>query len=226
MLKKKNITKNRPKSGKTQQNNQSVALSRARRAARAYADDAESSYLTESEAEKFFRAIKSNRDRALFQIIYHRGLRAHEAGLLQMSDLDMKDGTLFVRRGKNSRCQTYRLIPFEMHPLTIWLRERGKQPGPIFPSQKGARPGRLGMERTQIWRLFQRYCEKAGIRAEKRHPHCLKHTCATRLAENNNPADVIQDWLGHRSARSTDIYMHFSKKRRDQAWASNRDWKY
>lgn len=223
---KQKTAKKGAKPQKTRQNDQSVALSAKKRKAPAYVYDAESNYLTEAESEKFFSGIRRLRDKALFQVIYHRGLRAHEAGLLQMSDLNMKDGTLFVRRGKNSFQRTYRLLPIELHALTIWLRERGKQAGPIFPSQKGARPGKLGISRSQVWRLFQYYCGKAGIRLEKSHPHALKHTCATRLAENNNPADLIQDWLGHKSARSTDIYMHFSQKRRDQAWASNRDWKY
>jgi integrase len=32
-------------------------------------------YLTEHELEALFKAIKSPRDRAIFQIAYHRGLR-------------------------------------------------------------------------------------------------------------------------------------------------------
>jgi site-specific recombinase XerD len=44
--------------------------------------------------------------------------------------------------------------------------------------------------------------------------HTLKHSCGTHLAEGGCSAQEIQDWLGHRDSKSTDIYMHFSPGRR------------
>jgi type 1 fimbriae regulatory protein FimB/type 1 fimbriae regulatory protein FimE len=55
--------------------------------------------------------------------------------------------------------------------------------------------------------------------------HALKHSCGTHLSERGESAETIQDWLGHRAAKSTQVYMHFSQRRRDDAWKRNRDWK-
>jgi integrase/recombinase XerD len=58
------------------------------------------------------------------------------------------------------------------------------------------------------------YCRRAGIPREKAHMHALKHSCGTHLAERGASAAEIQDWLGHRDSGSTDIYLHFSRRRR------------
>jgi integrase len=43
-------------------------------------------YLTPEEIARLFAAIKSPRDRAIFRLAYHRGLRASELGIIQFSD--------------------------------------------------------------------------------------------------------------------------------------------
>jgi integrase len=54
----------------------------------------EPTYLTEHEVEAFFRVIYKPRDKALFRVMYHHGLRASEAGKLMLSDF---------RRGQGNR---------------------------------------------------------------------------------------------------------------------------
>ena len=51
-------------------------------------------YLTEEELTRLFAVIKSVRDRAIFRIAYHRGLRAGEVALLQMDDYRQSAGRL------------------------------------------------------------------------------------------------------------------------------------
>lgn len=181
----------------------------------------ESMYLQPEEIAALFAVIKSKRDRAIFRLVYHRGLRAHEVALLQASDFRDRDTMLYVRRGKGSVSQNYRLIDEEARVLRAYLKERGTAPGPMFPS----RQGRKGITRFRLDQLMKEYCEAAGIRKEKAHMHALKHSCGTHLAERGNPPDMIQDWLGHRDPSSTAIYMHFSRKRREEAVERNRDWR-
>jgi site-specific recombinase XerD len=68
------------------------------------------------------------------------------------------------------------------------------------------------------------YCKLAGIERSKAHMHSLKHSCGTHLAERGASAAEIQDWLGHRDSGSTDIYMHFSRRRRSEVVERHRDW--
>ena len=59
-------------------------------------------YLENAEVQALFRVIKSTRDKAIFRLAFHRGLRAHEVGLIQYSDFKERDRLLFVQRGKGS----------------------------------------------------------------------------------------------------------------------------
>ena len=58
-------------------------------------------YLTQDELKRFFGAIPSPRDRALFAVIYHYGLRVDEATMLTVEDVDLKNHRIKVRRLKN-----------------------------------------------------------------------------------------------------------------------------
>jgi type 1 fimbriae regulatory protein FimB/type 1 fimbriae regulatory protein FimE len=181
----------------------------------------EDMYFEDKEIQALFSVIKSKRDRAIFRLAYHRGLRAHEVGLLQMDDWRDRDGVLYVHRGKGSISREHSLTDEECRVLRAWLRERGTFPGPIFPS----RQGRKGISRFRLDQLMKRYCRLARIAPAKAHMHALKHSCGTHLAERGARADEIQDWLGHREISSTDIYLHFTRRRRSELADKHRDWR-
>jgi integrase/recombinase XerD len=220
----KNTGRKSPKTAKTGQSKRTDTLKKHANK-RPYSRNPDSQYLTPAEKDALFKVIRSPRDRAIFRLVYHRGLRSSEPGQLQMSDWNEKDGLLYVRRGKNSISRDYRLTREEAKELRAWLKIRGRAPGPLFASQKGARPGKLGIHRNQLDRLFRKYCREAGIRPEKAHMHALKHSCATHMSERGESAEVIQDQMGHRAASSTAVYMHFSQRRRDEAAERLKDWR-
>jgi len=39
-------------------------------------------------------------------------------------------------------------------------------------------------------------------------PHCLRHTCASRLVQRGVPIMVVQEWLGHKTIQMTMRYAH------------------
>jgi type 1 fimbriae regulatory protein FimB len=181
----------------------------------------DSMYLDPEEIAAFFRVVTSKRDRAIFRLVYHRGLRAHEIGLIQYADWRDRDAVLFVRRGKGSISREHKLIREELLALRAWVKERGTVAGPMFPS----RQGRKGITRTRLDQIMKRYCAAAHIRSDKAHMHAWKHSCGTQLSERGESAAAIQDWLGHRDSKSTDIYMHFTKRRREELIERNQDWR-
>jgi integrase/recombinase XerD len=181
----------------------------------------ETMYLEPDEIARLFEAIKTKRDRAIFRIVYHRGLRAHEVALIEYGDFRDRDQLLYVRRGKGSVSRQCLLIREELLALRAWIKERGTKPGPMFPSRQGNK----GITRTRLDQLMKDYCRAAGIAREKAHMHALKHSCATHLIERGNSTEVVQDWLGHRDHKSTEIYKHFSARRRRDAVEKNADWK-
>jgi integrase len=151
--------------------------------------------------------------------MYHRGLRATEAGLLRLEDYDQNEGRLYVRRLKGSRSDWHRLTAIEHKVLRAWLRDRGSMPGPLFLSRK--RDGNLS--RSTIFRLFAFYGRAAGLPAAKLHPHVLKHSCGTHLAELYQGNILrVQDHLGHAHVGSTMVYV--SLMHRERAADEIRDW--
>ena len=179
-------------------------------------------YLETNEIQALFRVIKNKRDRAIFRLVYHRGLRAHEVGLLEYRDFRDRDGVLFVKRGKGSVSREHSLTDEELRSLRAYIRdERGTMPGPLFPS----RQGRRGIGRHRLDQLMKEYCAAAKIAPAKAHMHALKHSCGTHLAERGATGDEIQDWLGHRDISSTDIYLHFTARRRAESAEKHRDWR-
>ena len=68
-------------------------------------------FLTQDEVRRLFAAISGKRDRALFQLAYHHGLRASEVSLLQRDDVHVKQGRIYIPRVKGSIAKTYPLQP-------------------------------------------------------------------------------------------------------------------
>lgn len=169
-------------------------------------------YLTDQELRGLFSAINSVRDRAIFAVAYWRGLRASEVGLLQVSDVQLRAGRINVHRLKGSRGGEYLLSDEEMRALRAWLRVRGYDPGPLFPSRR-----RRGISRYQLHRLMQRYGAAAGLAPEKLHFHVLKHTIGTWLmGQPDAELRRVQDWLGHVNVQNTVVYAQIRNPQREE----------
>ena len=165
-------------------------------------------YLDERERKALFQAIEHPRDIAIFELAYHRGLRATEVGLLRIADLRLSARRLYIHRLKDSVSAEFVLTDGEIRALRRWLAVRGKHPGAIFTSRN-----HLPISRKRLDELMKHYGELAGIPKNKRHFHCLRHTAGTDLAEMLNIQDV-QDHLGHKDIRNTMRYVKMRPKRR------------
>jgi type 1 fimbriae regulatory protein FimB len=176
-------------------------------------------YLNESEVSRLFSVIKSPRDTAIFRLAYHRGLRATEVGMIQMSDLRMRDERIRFERLKGSTGGEYHLCSSEIRALRAWLKVRGNEPGTLFPSRLG-KP--ISQQMLDV--LMKRYCKAAGISRQLAHFHTLKHSCATSLMSRGESLDEVRDHLGHRSIKSTEVYAQFTSARRQARDKRLRDW--
>ena len=177
-------------------------------------------YLTAEELQRLFAVIKSPRDRAIFRIAYHRGLRAREVGMLQMSHYRVAAERLYVTRLKHGNSGEYGLTSIEVRVLRAWLKDRGDAHGAIFLSKK-----RRPISQQMLDVLMKDYCRAARIPAEKAHFHALRHSCATSLLDRGRDIAEIKDWLGHCNIANTDIYARITNARRDRISNELRDWK-
>jgi site-specific recombinase XerD len=91
-----------------------------------------------------------------------------------------------------------------------WLSHRGREW--MFPSPKfgNTRP----LTGCVLQRAFREALKATGI-AKRAHVHTLRHCYATHLLEAGVNLRIIQENLGHSSARSTQLYTHLTREVRD-----------
>jgi site-specific recombinase XerD len=163
---------------------------------------------------------RSTRDWAMILLAYRHGLRASEVCGLKLADIDLKTGSISIRRLKGSLHTIQPLYQHRGQPLLdetaalrAWLRKRTADGSDyLFTSQKGGR-----LCRTQFFRIFQTVAGMAGLPVEKRHPHVLKHSLASHLVAGNANLALIRQALGHRSIRSTMQYIGTSDSQAAEA---------
>jgi site-specific recombinase XerD len=157
----------------------------------------------------------STRDWAMFLLTFRHALRSQEARQLKVSDVDQSNSTLRINRVKNSKDSVQALDRHKGEPLLdsvlavrLWLKERNEDGSQIlFPSQKGGM-----MTRMQLLRLFKKYAMAAGVPENLAHPHILRHSLCTVMAEQHADIYAIQQRAGHKNISNTMIYTHISDK--------------
>jgi integrase/recombinase XerD len=149
------------------------------------------------------------REHAMFLLGYGHALRASEMASLTLADV--RNGRIKCARGKGSQTTVEELrenrnpLLDEMQALADWLRVRGEADGSqmLFTSRQGS-----GLTRQQVYNLFRKCAELAGIEAGRVNPHILKHSYASHLLRNGADLAFVQKALGHAHISSTTRYTH------------------
>jgi len=165
-------------------------------------------YLTQDELRRFFAVIGDPRDRVLFTLIYHHGLRVGEVALLKRENVDLMRHRIIVWRLKGGAWSAQPLFESAAGLLQAHLATVPTDPvDPLFPGQHGP------LRKRQIQSLFTRYRDRAGL-ARHFTCHSLRHSIATHLLDAGVALEVVQDRLGHQSIRSTSIYARITDHHR------------
>ncbi len=147
----------------------------------------------------------ARRDGAMLELFYSSGLRLSELANLDLTHLDLAEGTvLVVGKGRKER-----LLPIGSHALAAlrrWLsvREALASPGSpaLFVSQRGSR-----LSARAIQDRFHRLSVSQGMDTRV-HPHMLRHSFASHLLESSGDLRAVQELLGHANLSTTQIYTH------------------
>lgn len=137
-------------------------------------------------------------DRAAFYLLWHGGLRLGELEELCLSDLNLTQGQLMVRRGKGLKDRAVYLTSAALAALNAYLAARGD----------GASDHVFLFRHRPLCKDFIRGRFKAaGARVGvKVTPHQLRHTFATQLLNAGCRITTIQALLGHCHLNTTMTY--------------------
>lgn len=151
------------------------------------------------------------RDRTILELLYSTGMRRFELCNLEISDIDIRQGTVFIREGKGRKD---RIIPAGERSLR-WVEKYLADSRPVLVSEHGD-DGHLfltvrgaPLKTPTVSHIVSMYRERAGIE-KAGSSHMFRHTAATLMLENGADVRYVQQMLGHDSLQSTQVYTHVS----------------
>ncbi|MFE6255707.1 tyrosine recombinase XerC [Agromyces sp. NPDC057865] len=161
------------------------------------------------------------RDAAIAELLYASALRVSELVGLDLIDVDRRRRTVRVT-GKGAK---ERVVPYgapaaraldryleAARPALVVGAERAPTTSAVF---LGVRGGRLGVRSVhrQIATLLE-----AIPGSGPGGPHALRHSAATHLLDGGADLRAVQEFLGHASLGTTQIYTHVSTERLKQSY--------
>lgn len=159
--------------------------------------------LSQKEVQSILRYFRNSKHKTIFYLIYSGGLRISEVTALKLIDIDSKRGVLRIRESKGAKDREVPLSQKALEQLRLYYKEY-KPAEYLFEGQFGG-----AYSTRSIQTLFRKALKMCGIQ-KKATVHTLRHSYATHLLEYGTDLRIIQELLGHKSSKTTEIYTHVS----------------
>ena len=156
--------------------------------------------LTKADYEKLLESAKSRGDSRMYclmQTMGATGLRVSE--LRCVTAEAVKAGHATINCKGKIRCVF--LPPQLCELLGEYTAERRIKSGPVFISRKG-----VPLDRSNVWKMLKRECEKADVPSGKVFPHNFRHLFARTYYSDRKDIVRLADLLGHSNINTTRIY--------------------
>jgi len=162
--------------------------------------------LSKEEIKMILEVHGNMKHRAMLSLIYACGLRRSELINLKPTDVDSKRHVLIIRKAKGRKD---RIAPIS-EKLIEMLRDYYKAYRPQIWLFEGQTGGTRYSDKS-LENVLKQAVKKAGINKPV-SLHWLRHSYATHLLENGTDLRYIQELLGHKSSKTTEIYTHVSTR--------------
>ncbi|MDP3930704.1 MAG: tyrosine-type recombinase/integrase, partial [Bacteroidota bacterium] len=162
--------------------------------------------LSKEEVKKLLDSERNIKHKSMLSLAYACGLRCGEVLNLELKDVDSNRMLLYVKDGKGGKD---RVVPISEKTVGM-LRNYYLAYKPSRYLFEGIKKGSKYDERS-----FQLVLKKALKTANINKPatlHWLRHSYATHLLDAGTDLRYIQELLGHKSSKTTEIYTHVSNK--------------
>lgn len=161
--------------------------------------------LSKEDVKRLLDTPYNLKHRAMLALIYSCGLRRSELLNMTLRDIDSDRLVVIIRQSKGKKDRIVPLSPKILELLRDYFRAyRPKKY--LFEGQTGDQYSAKSLES-----VLKQTLQRAGI-DNSVSLHWLRHSYATHLLEAGTDLRSIQELLGHKSSKTTEIYTHVSTR--------------
>lgn len=175
--------------------------------------------MTDEQVSQLLASLRLKRDKAMLLLMLQGGLRPGEVLNLHLEDVSYARRRVTSRyrtdhpKGVRTKSRTERVVDLHQ-PETLQavndyvMSERPQETESpyLFLVGGGGKRRSEPLGYHALVKLFERHCERLGMREPWITPHALRHTHATKLWEGGMRELTLQKRLGHASPESTRMY--------------------
>jgi len=158
------------------------------------------------QVQQMLAGIANIKHKTALTTIYSLGLRRSELLQLKLTDISFKRDVVEIINSKGKKDRDLPLPKKLKELITTYYR----QEKPLAWLIEGQKPGKP-YSPTSLSKIFEKYLCRI-IKDKKFTPHSFRHSYATHLMDMGVDLRIIQELLGHKSSRTTEIYTHVSMK--------------
>jgi len=142
------------------------------------------------------------RDVAMIELMYSCALRVSELVGINTTDLDASEGFVKIL-GKGAKVRYAPVGQGAIEAIGRYLSRRPVDKSEaMFVNQKQTR-----ISVRSVQNIVKKRALDAGI-AFNVHPHMIRHAAATHFLQSSHDLRSVQELLGHKSIKSTQVYTH------------------
>lgn len=155
---------------------------------------------------------RSQRDRAILELLYATGMRVSELVALNVGDIDLASASVRCF-GKGNKERVIPIYERAVQAIDTYLTKgrihllHNPEQRALFLNQRGEQLTRQG-----LWLIVKGYVKEAGLQVPVT-PHTLRHSFATHMLRGGADLRNVQELLGHANIATTQVYTQISNER-------------
>lgn len=154
---------------------------------------------------KAMLALTTNiKHKCIIGIIYSCGLRRSELIGLKIENIDSDRMQIKIENAKGNKDRYIQLSEKMLKMLRDYFKEHNPKEY-LFNGDYGQK-----YSATSVQKVIKKAAVRAGIK-RRVYPHILRHSFATHNLEQGIDIRFIQEWLGHKTIKTTERYTHISR---------------
>jgi integrase/recombinase XerD len=162
--------------------------------------------LSQQDVAKILSNITNTKHKAILFLVYSAGLRVSEVVNLKVQDIDSKRMLVHVKQGKGRKDRYTMLSEVALETLRSYAQKE-KPTNWLFPGEQDSKHITI----RSVQKMFKKASSKANIIKDV-SVHSLRHSFATHLLEGGTDLRYIQELLGHKNSKTTEIYTHVTER--------------